>query len=135
MILKEIVGEKWHQMRATLSPSFTSSKMKAMCSLIEECAENFTKFFWEKKESVVDVDLKDVFRRYGNDVIATVAFGIHCNSVKEVDNEFYIHGRQATNFTGVWINIKFFLIGAFPTVSKVCIICCYDSNKTSLRTF
>lgn len=35
-------------MRATLSPAFTSSKMKAMFSLVIECAEQLSNFYVEK---------------------------------------------------------------------------------------
>lgn len=34
-------GQKWRDMRSTLSPAFTSSKMRLMCSLVSECAEQF----------------------------------------------------------------------------------------------
>lgn len=47
--LINLKGEEWKQMRATLSPVFTSSKMKNMYHLICECSENFTKHFQGKK--------------------------------------------------------------------------------------
>lgn len=33
-------GQKWRDMRATLSPAFTGSKMRSMFGLVTECAEN-----------------------------------------------------------------------------------------------
>jgi cytochrome P450 family 9 len=46
------------------------------------------------------VELKDLFTRYTNDVIATSAFGIACDSLKNPENEFYEMGRDITNFGG-----------------------------------
>ena len=44
--------------------------------------------------------MKDLFTRYTNDVIATSAFGIRCDSLKNPKNEFYEMGKDITNFRG-----------------------------------
>jgi len=44
--------------------------------------------------------MKDLFTRYTNDVVATAAFGIECDSLSNPKNEFYEMGRDFTNFTG-----------------------------------
>jgi hypothetical protein len=38
------VGQRWRDMRATLSPVFTSSKMKTMFVLVSECSEQLIDF-------------------------------------------------------------------------------------------
>jgi cytochrome P450 family 9 len=45
--------------------------------------------------------MKDLFTRYTNDVIATSAFGISCDSLNNPGNEFYEMGRDFTNFGGI----------------------------------
>jgi hypothetical protein len=47
------------------------------------------------------VEMKDFFTRYTNDVIATSAFGIACDSLKNPENEFFVMGRNITNFGGI----------------------------------
>ena len=42
------LGDKWRDMRATLSPAFTSSKMKTMFILIDNIGTQMTKFYLEK---------------------------------------------------------------------------------------
>lgn len=39
------LGDKWRDMRATLSPAFSSSKMKNMFGYIEQCAKNMSQFY------------------------------------------------------------------------------------------
>jgi cytochrome P450 family 9 len=45
--------------------------------------------------------MKDFFTRYTNDVIATSAFGISCDSLNNPRNEFYEMGKDVTNFGGI----------------------------------
>jgi cytochrome P450 family 9 len=51
--------------------------------------------------NVLAVEMKDLFTRYTNDVIATSAFGISCDSLHNPKNEFYVMGKDVTNFRGI----------------------------------
>lgn len=107
-------------MRSTLSPAFTSSKMKYMFCLISESAKQFTEHFLEKyKEDVITVEMKDTFTRFTNDVIANTAFGVKCDSLGERNNKFYLMGKEAMNFKGFWKNVKFIGLLLFPKLLKV----------------
>lgn len=109
--------ERWRDMRAVLSPTFTSSKMKAMFTLMSECAKGFVEHFVKKGDNLEAMEMKDVFTRYTNDVIATCAFGHQCNSLEERENEFYMMGKKATSFHGMQ-KIKMMLFQIFPGVLK-----------------
>ena len=120
ILYREIhLGEKWHEMRATLSPSFTSKKMKMLFSVMDSYAVEFIDYFSNESDVLREVDAKDIFTRYTNDIIATSAFGVKCNSMKERNNEFYVKGRSGTNFTGFWITVKMFFMLSVPRFSKV----------------
>lgn len=107
-------GKEWREMRATLSPAFTGSKMRGLFLLMAECAENFTKNFADRAaDKLNDVDLKNIFTKYTNDVIASAAFGIKCDSLKNEDNKFYIMGKKLTVFT-IWTIMKFGLYSSVP---------------------
>ncbi|XP_012529713.1 cytochrome P450 9e2 [Monomorium pharaonis] len=108
-------GEKWRNVRALLSPSFTSSKMKMMFTLMSECAKDFGKFLSTLSEDKCEMNTKDAFSKYTNDVIATCAFGIKINSMKDPTNKFYVYGKEATNFRA----FKFLLLRTFPTLGKI----------------
>lgn len=110
--------QKWRDMRATLSPAFTGSKMRQMFKLVMEVANENMKYLQEKsKNSHLDVELSDLCTRYSNDVIAKCAFGITLNSLKDRDNEFYTMGINFVRFSK-WSEIKFFLYSAMPAVAK-----------------
>jgi len=126
--LFSLKDEKWRYVRALLTPSFTSSRMKMMFTLMSECAEDFTEFL--SKASAENVDIKDAFSRYTNDVIATCAFGIKTNSMKNPTNSFFVYGKEAINITG-FRNLKFFFARSFPRLTKLFDIRVIPKNVTN----
>lgn len=74
-----LTGQRWRDMRATLSPAFTGSKMRQMFQLVGECAEQTSQFLLKKAKAsptLEATEMKDLFTRFTSDVIATSAFGI-----------------------------------------------------------
>lgn len=51
--------------------------------------------------------MKDTYGRFGIDVIATVAFGIKVNSLREPDSEFYVKRKKMMNFQSLITLVKF----------------------------
>ncbi|CAL1686496.1 unnamed protein product [Lasius platythorax] len=111
-------GEKWKDVRTVLSPAFTSSKMKAMFKLMSDCAANFTEFLSKMPSDKSVMEIKDCFTRYTNDVIATCAFGISVDSMRNRTNEFYVYGKDATTFNTLR-TIRFYFIRSMPTITKM----------------
>ncbi|XP_058129347.1 cytochrome P450 9e2-like [Anopheles coustani] len=102
--LVSLRGQKWRDMRATLSPAFTGSKMRLMFSLIAECGQSMLEHFRaEEKKAIsggasgLQLEMKDVMQRFANDVIGTAAFGIKVDSYRDPNNEFITMGRSVTD--------------------------------------
>lgn len=112
-------GSKWRDMRATLSPAFTGSKMRTMFQLVIQCAEQTKEHLLEetKRQSPLVLEMKDLFSRFANDVIATSAFGIGVNSFENPQNEFFEMGKDVSNFEGVR-SLIFFGFTNFPRLMK-----------------
>ncbi|XP_034830990.1 probable cytochrome P450 9f2 [Maniola hyperantus] len=108
-------GERWHDMRTTLSPAFTSSKMKMMLPFMTEISANIVNHL--KGCIGEDIDAEDLLRRYTSDVIASAAFGLQVDSVRDKDNKFYKTGQNLFKFTA-WQRFLFFIIAIFPNLSK-----------------
>lgn len=111
-------GERWREMRNTLSPSFTASKMKFMFNLVSKCAQTFVDYFKNHSDEAELFEGKEIFTKFTNDVIASVAFGINVDSLENKNNDFYTKGRDATNFS-VFRIIKMFLFLFFPRLMKL----------------
>lgn len=92
-------GQKWRDMRATLSPAFTGSKMRQMLGLMIEVGKqsvDSVKSHLEKTGPVFE--MRDFLKKFTVDIIATCAFGIEVNSFENPDNEFQKITEKATNF-------------------------------------
>lgn len=114
-----ISGQKWKDMRSTLSPVFTSSKMKAMFSLISQNAERFVNHFSQQNSEIVEVELKDAMSRFTNDAIASAVYGLKVDSLKDRNNKFYEMGRKGTDFVGWRITITIFMYQLVPKIAEV----------------
>lgn len=85
-------GERWKRMRATLSPAFTSRKMRLMHHLMVETTEEFIQTLKKVDNENETVNARDIFSRYACDIIASCAFGLKINSINDPTNEFYKAG-------------------------------------------
>ncbi|XP_026482129.1 cytochrome P450 9e2-like [Ctenocephalides felis] len=125
--------QKWRDMRSTLSPAFTGSKMRLMYEFIIECAEQLTDHSHEEveKKGTLDLEVKDLVTKYANDVIASSAssaFGIKVDTLKNPDNIFYKMGRKVSNFSGFWVSLKFFAFLLIPHIMRVLRITLLDQD-------
>ncbi|XP_031639717.1 probable cytochrome P450 9f2, partial [Contarinia nasturtii] len=77
-------NKEWQEMRASISPIFTGSKLRHMFDLVVECADDMIEHFKlkSKQNNSVQLNMKEIFSRYGNDVATSCAFGLKINSFK-----------------------------------------------------
>lgn len=108
-------GDRWRALRAKLTPTFTSGRMKAMYPLFVECAQGLNTLLWSREGSMIDV--KDVAARFTTDVICSCAFGLQTNTVVEPNHPL----RKATaDFLAVGdsLYLKFrFLLGILVPIT------------------
>lgn len=93
-------GNKWKWLRAKLSPTFTSGRMKGMFPLIVDVGRQLaTQVSQRIASGNCELEMKDLAARYSTDVIGSCVFGIECNSLAEPDSEFRRMGRLALGST------------------------------------
>jgi cytochrome P450 family 6 len=92
--LASLSGSKWRNLRVKLTPTFTSGKMKMMFGTLAECGKELQLCLEPLASKGETIEVKDVLARYSTDIIASCAFGIQCNSLKNPDAEFRNWGRK-----------------------------------------
>ncbi|KAL7019935.1 hypothetical protein ACKWTF_011309 [Chironomus riparius] len=116
--LLNLRGQKWKDMRSTLSPAFTGSKMRQMFDFMSTVAiqtsETLKKDIQNGKENILE--FKDFASKFTCDNIASCAFGIEVNSFKDPTNDFFQIAKKIMNFGNIATALK--MLGYFicPTL-------------------
>lgn len=121
-ILPFLRDKEWSDMRSTLSPIFTSSKMKMMYGLLSDQARDFVKFFEEKsqKGEVLEIDTKNIFARFTANGIATSALGFEADCVRNPDSEvFKLVGSFINEATDTLTILKGLFFMTIPKLYKL----------------
>jgi cytochrome P450 family 6 len=87
-------GKRWRNLRVKLSPTFTSGKMKIMFQTLVDCGIELGSILEKCASDEEVIEMKDILARYSTDVIASCAFGIQCNCLRNPDAEFRDWGRK-----------------------------------------
>nr|XP_048289421.1 cytochrome P450 3A11-like isoform X2 [Myodes glareolus] len=80
--------EEWKRLRALLSPTFTSGKLKEMFPIIEEYGDILVKYLRREAEKGKPLNMKEVFGAYSMDVITSTAFGVSVDSLNNPKDPF-----------------------------------------------
>ncbi|XP_076273991.1 putative cytochrome P450 6a14 [Rhynchophorus ferrugineus] len=94
MNLLNLEGERWKCLRAKLSPTFTSGKIKMMYQTLLKKAEIMAGVVGKFVVADRPCNIKDVLSRFTIDIVGSCAFGIECNSLEHFDNIFIKYGRK-----------------------------------------
>jgi cytochrome P450 family 6 len=87
-------GNRWRNLRAKLTPTFTSGKLKMMFQTLVDCGQELGKLLEESGRNQEIIEIKDILARYSTDIISSCAFGIESNSLRNPDAEFRQWGRK-----------------------------------------
>uniref|UniRef100_A0A182PZA5 Uncharacterized protein n=1 Tax=Anopheles epiroticus TaxID=199890 RepID=A0A182PZA5_9DIPT len=131
-ILFNLTGQRWRDVRTTLTPTFTGSKMRQMFTMIVKCTENMVQALDHPNGQ--EYEVKDLFIRFTNDVIASCAFGMHVNSFKDRENIFLRYGKDLTNFGRLHVFFKFMGYQLFPKLMAKLEIDIFDRKHVQFFT-
>ncbi|XP_055684925.1 cytochrome P450 6a2-like [Lutzomyia longipalpis] len=95
--LLSIEGPGWKSLRAKLSPTFTSGRMKLIFPILKDISNRFVQCLNEELSERKEIELSDYMSRFMIDTIANCAFGLDSNSLRDPNNEFYIKGQEASD--------------------------------------
>lgn len=92
-----------------------------MFELVSECAEDFVAHLSRPlaDRNKIDIEIKDLFSRYTNDVIASCAFGLKVNSFANPTNEFFMNGQILVNLSSIGMLFKILLITKMPWLARI----------------
>ncbi|KAG5671504.1 hypothetical protein PVAND_001698 [Polypedilum vanderplanki] len=118
--LISLQGQKWKDMRSTLSPAFTGHKMRLMFDFVtkvgKQTAETLKRQVDEGRKN--DFEFKELATKFTVDNIASCAFGISINSFSNPENDFFDIAKKFANFGNTKTVLKFIGYMVMPSIMK-----------------
>jgi len=87
-------ANRWRPLRAKLSPTFSSGKMKNMFYLLQQKADQFGQYLDHLVPEEKVLDCNHIMSKFTADVIGSCIFGIELNAITEDNCEFLKMGRR-----------------------------------------
>ncbi|XP_031625354.1 probable cytochrome P450 6d5 [Contarinia nasturtii] len=125
--LVSLPPEKWRNLRAKLTPTFTSGKLKAMFHTLLDCGSTLQSHLEKLANNGELLDVREIAASHATNVIASVGFGIDVDCINDPNNEFRVNGRKI--FESTIINAARRLVSVlFPTLMDVLRIKTFHSS-------
>nr|QZM07469.1 cytochrome P450 monooxygenase CYP6TE1 [Lasioderma serricorne] len=117
MHLLSLEGMKWKRLRAKLTPTFTSGKMKMMLETLIRCCDPIPALLTTSTTTNHPIDMKHIFASYTIDVIGSCAFGIQCNTLHDNnESDFRKYGELVFHDT-IYRMLRALFVFNFPNVA------------------
>ncbi|KAJ3652757.1 hypothetical protein Zmor_018694 [Zophobas morio] len=102
----------WRNLRAKLSPVFTSGKMKLMFPLMQECVDDLHSFL--SQHAGEEIEVKMMMKKYSVDIISTCAFGINTFCFRNDNSEILKMATKLVDFKSFVRSISIFSFFFLP---------------------
>ncbi|KAI1884630.1 hypothetical protein AGOR_G00228360 [Albula goreensis] len=119
-ILKDAVSiakdEKWRRIRNSLSPSFTSGRLKDVFPVVQQYADSLMNNL-QKRNLEEPILIKDMLGAYSMDVVTSSSFSVEVDSINNPDDPFVSNMKKLMNFS--LFNPVVLLLLIFPFLAPV----------------
>ncbi|CAL8086087.1 unnamed protein product [Orchesella dallaii] len=121
-MLPMLEGEEWKGVRTSVSPTFTTGKIRRMMEYFNSVGQEWVESFKEKARAnlngFVVINAHTANIQYAVDVIASAVFGMNAGTIKDPNSPFSQYGTRLSDFTK-WQIFKFTIAVNFPKVAKM----------------
>ncbi|NWI60453.1 C340 protein, partial [Calyptomena viridis] len=115
--LNVAADEQWKRIRAVLSPTFTSGRLKEMFHIINHYGEKLVKNIEKKVANDEFVTTKDIFGAYSMDVVASTSFSVNVDSMSNPNDPFITNIKKFLQFS--FLSPVFLFLVLFPFIVPV----------------
>ncbi|KAJ0176625.1 hypothetical protein K1T71_007804 [Dendrolimus kikuchii] len=84
--LLNLKGSEWKSVRSTLTPVFSSAKLRHMLPLVQECSQQLVNFL--EHYDGKDAEMKQTIGHFTLEVIGECAFGVKCDALTDKNSHF-----------------------------------------------
>ncbi|XP_058507800.1 cytochrome P450 3A27-like [Solea solea] len=109
--LTGVKDDKWKRIRSTVSPCFTSGRMKQVFPIVAQYAERLIEKIRQMKEDE-QVDVKQLVAPYSLDVVTSASFGVDADSQNNPDGPLIVHIKKVMNINFMLVFIMMLPFGS-----------------------
>ena len=111
--------DHWKRLRAVVSPTFSTGKLRRMRPLIEDCLQTLLKNLDQKSAENPEIDMKLLFGAYTMEVVIQVAFGTKVDALIDENNPIIVNARKLfSTDISIFMMIKFIMFFTLPQSIK-----------------
>uniref|UniRef100_A0AAQ4QNL3 unspecific monooxygenase n=1 Tax=Gasterosteus aculeatus aculeatus TaxID=481459 RepID=A0AAQ4QNL3_GASAC len=118
--------ERWKRIRTSLSPCFTSGRLKQVFPIIARYADRLTKKLGGMHS--VPIDVKQFMAPYSLDVVTSASFSVEANSINNPDDPLNVHVKNILNIK-MWPVIILSTLLKLEMLDRVSVDYFYDVIK------
>ncbi|XP_059414863.1 cytochrome P450 3A30-like [Carassius carassius] len=111
-----VKDERWKRIRSSLSPYFTSGRLKEIFPIAVTHADRFIKNM-QKKDNEQSVKVKDVVAPYSLDVVTSSSFSVDIDSINNADDPFVTNIKKFFKFS--FFSPLFLILALFPAIANL----------------
>ncbi|XP_062385305.1 cytochrome P450 3A27-like [Sardina pilchardus] len=96
--ITSVEDEKWKRIRTSLSPTFTSGRIKEVFPIVAEYANRLIEYL--KKQNLNEpIIIKDMFGLYNIDVLTSTSFSVEADSINNPNDPFVANVKKLMDFS------------------------------------
>lgn len=109
-------GAHWKSMRARITPTFTSSRMKMMFENVLKVCDRMVEHLKPSAEASAEIEMKEIFASVTTEIIMSVAFGLDTKCIGNPSSEFRVIAKKFFS-PPMWRLMKIMFMNANPDIS------------------